>query len=574
MELTVIRENSVRNIPVRAGERLIEALERADIPVSAPCGGRCFCGKCRILAEGDLSPVTDAERRFLSEEELKEGWRLACACSAEGDVRITLPEAAATVLLDGTMGEVNCDPLVRIVSCEPERPSLKHQQSDAARLAKALGIDEDRIAPKALRKIPEVIRSGERIHAVFFEERVVDVCAQEEPLYGIAVDIGTTTLAAYLMDLKTAGELSRASMLNPQRSFGGDVITRADHTMRSEGGLRELTDAVRGGIRTLTGQLCRDAGTDPKYVRHMVLVGNTVMQHLAAGLPVRYIATLPFVPVYSDLLTYDDIGEDLGCANAIVTFGPCVAGYVGGDTVAAALACSMDRAGEDMLMMDIGTNGEMVLRTKDGLRCCATAAGPAFEGAHIVCGTGAVEGAISGVSITDGSIAVTTVGGKKACGICGSGIVSAVSEMLRAEIIDETGYLEEESVELAEGVAVYRKDIREVQLAKAAIAAGAQLLAEDAGTELGDVKRVCLAGGFGNYIDRHAACGIGLIPQELEARIEGVGNAAGAGAKMMLLDRSALARARQLRDTMRYIELSASPDFQERFAEQMFFGEE
>jgi uncharacterized 2Fe-2S/4Fe-4S cluster protein (DUF4445 family) len=286
---------------------------------------------------------------------------------------------------------------------------------------------------------------------------------------------------------------------------------------------------------------------------------------------VKYIATLPFVPVYSATRHVTAASLDMNYPGAMVTLGPCVAGYVGADTVAAAVACGMDKPGEIALLMDIGTNGEMVLRTDKGLWCCSAAAGPAFEGAHIKCGSGAVEGAIDSVKIVDGKVQITTIAGKKPVSICGSGIVSAIAEMLKAEMIDETGYLEDEELELAENIVICQKDVREVQLAKAAIAAGIQILAEEAGIEIEDIETMYLAGGFGSYINKRSACEMGLIPMELIDRIKSVGNAAGSGAKMLVADVNAVKRSEDMRRRMKYIELSASADFQERFADCMFF---
>jgi uncharacterized 2Fe-2S/4Fe-4S cluster protein (DUF4445 family) len=312
------------------------------------------------------------------------------------------------------------------------------------------------------------------------------------------------------------------------------------------------------------------ANVEAGEIRHVALVGNTIMMHLAAELSVRYIATLPFVPVYAATRNVEAKKLGLSYENAVVTLGPCVAGYVGADTVAAVVACGLDAPGEAALMIDIGTNGEIALRVGDRMWCCSAAAGPAFEGAHIRCGSGAVDGAIDSVKIVDGAPVVTTIGGKKAASICGSGIVDAVAELLREEIVDETGRMEED-FPLADGVFICQKDIREVQLAKAAIAAGIGVLADAAGIEISDIKKLYLAGGFGNYIDKKSACEIGLLPIELLDRIEPVGNAAGTGARMMIADRSALVRAEEVRRRMKYIELSASADFQERFADSMLF---
>ena len=570
MTLTIIRGAETTVAEARPGEKLITALERAGIAVSAPCGGRCFCGKCLVRVDGAAGEILAAERKFINDEMLKDGWRLACACTIEGDMTVYAEEQSATVMVDGVEGDVKLAPMAQAVQAECAAPSLTMQLSDAARLAGALGCGETDITDAALTMLPEALRAGEKVWATQFDGKVTGAYSRQPGMYGCAVDIGTTTMAAYLIDLTTGRQLAAASMLNPQRSRGGDVITRANYTMENPDGLSELAASVRAGVSELIDGMCVRNGIGRDEVRHITVVGNTIMMHIFAGICVKYIATLPFVPAYSATrhVPAGELGMDYPCA--MVTLGPCVAGYVGADTVAAGIACGLDRPGEVALLMDIGTNGEMALRTDKGLWCCSAAAGPAFEGAHIKCGSGAVEGAIDSVKLDGDDVRVTTIGGKKAASICGSGIVSAIAEMLKAGLIDETGYLEDE-FELAEGVEICQKDVREVQLAKAAIAAGVDILAEAAGIQVGDIQKLYLAGGFGSYIDKKAACEIGLIPMELLDRISGVGNAAGSGAKMLVMDAGAVARAEDLRRRMKYIELSASADFQERFADCMFF---
>lgn len=570
MTLTIERAGKTTAVQAAKGERLIEALTRAGISVSAPCGGRCFCGKCLVRVIGDVSPIIDAERKFISQKRLDAGWRLACACMIEGDAKVFAEESHASVLVDGISGDVTLDPPAHAAEVKCEKPALDDPKSDAQRLADALGIDETFIDERAVSTAPEALRMGKTAWCAMFEDEVKGVYGQKPTMFGCAVDIGTTTMAAYLVDLSDGRQLASDSMLNPQKAFGGDVITRANYTMESADGLKTLAKLVRGGICEMLDNMCARTGVKADDIRHIVLVGNTIMMHLAAELCVKYIATLPFVPVYTRARHLPAEMLEMPYPSATVTLGPCVAGYVGADTIAAALACNMDKSNEKLLLLDVGTNGEIVLKTDRGLWCCAAAAGPAFEGAHIKCGSGAVTGAIDSVRIVDDKPHVTTIGGAKATSICGSGIVSAVSEMLKAEIIDETGRMEADYA-LTDDVIICQKDVREVQLAKAAIAAGIEVLTEAAGIDIEDIDRLCLAGGFGNYIDHAAACGIGLIPPELEKRIASVGNAAGSGAKMLMMNREAMDRAEKMRRQMKYIELSASADFQERFAENMLF---
>ncbi len=519
---------------------------------------------------GSVRSACDAERRFLSDAQIEQGYRLACGCVVEGDVEVTVEEGAARVLVDGAGAVYTLDPACRIDEVRCEKPSLTAQKSDAARLADALSISESEIGDAACAQLAEALRVGDAAYAARFLGTVTRVTAEKPRVFGCAIDIGTTTMAAYLVDLSTGVLAATASMLNPQRAYGGDVITRANHTMEHPEGLQTLARLVRGGVADLIDEMRARGNVEAGEIRHIALVGNTIMMHLAAELSVKYIATLPFVPVYAGTRHTPASTLRLPYENAMVTLGPCVAGYVGADTVAAVVACGLDAPGEAALMIDIGTNGEIALRVGEKMWCCSAAAGPAFEGAHIRCGSGAMDGAIDSVRIVDGAPIVTAIGDKKPASICGSGIVDAVAELLRAEIIDETGRMEGDFT-LADGVFICQKDVREVQLAKAAIAAGIGVLADAAGIDIADIKKLYLAGGFGNYIDKKNACEIGLLPLGLLNRIESVGNAAGTGARMMISDQSALSRAEEVRRRMTYIELSASADFQERFADNMLF---
>ena len=592
-QLKVYWQNREIIAEAQDGEKLIEVLTHAGVTVSAPCGGRCFCGKCRVRLEGDAGEIMAGEKRFLTEAEIAEGWRLACACTVHSDMKIWAEEAQATVLVAGGEGEeIVLDPAVRLLSGDIPAPSLADQRSDIDRFLDAIGVPDAACSQKLLKKIPAIIRETGHVYAAVFAQgdssQILD--ASSEPLagYAVAVDIGTTTMVAYLIDLATGAQIANASMLNPQRPYGGDVITRAEYTSQNEGGADLMAKLVREAIRDMTLKMLTENGLEAASVRHIALVGNTVMMHLLAGLEVKYIAQLPFVPVYARAMHIAAGELDLPFENAIVTLAPCVSGYVGADTIAALLACDMDKREGMSLMIDIGTNGEIALGGAEKMFCCSAAAGPAFEGAHIRCGSGAVTGSIDRVQIKDGEVNVTTIGGAKAASICGSGIVDAIAQMLDAGIIDETGRIDEDEIpegyedclfetdgglsfRLTDDVYICQKDVREVQLAKSAIAAGIEILLDEAGIRMKDVQALYLAGGFGNFIDRESACKIGLLPAELLEKIKPIGNGAGTGARRMVLEQQSLVRAEELHSRMKYIELSARADFQELFAENMLF---
>lgn len=589
----------IRIFHVNEGESLMEAMHRAGEQLNAPCGGNHSCGKCRVkVLDGTEQPVTAEEKRLLSERDLSDGWRLACAVYGPGEWTIDIPEQdlGARVMTDGgTADKTELDPgsVVRCVSID--QPTLEDARADIERTGEmCLPLD-------VLRSLPALIRENDRlfVSAILKNGKpvsAVNVSAEEAGNLGVAVDVGTTTMAAYLIDLQTGEQLACASEMNPQRSFGGDVISRADYACAGAENQKRLQSLVISAIESMTRRMLKECGRKEGEVRHIYCVGNTIMMHLLAGLETGYITKSPFTPVYKHGFTVraDELGMKL--SNAYVSLGSCVAGYVGADTLAAVLACDMMKAEKPMLMVDIGTNGEIVLGGKDGMVCCSAAAGPAFEGAHIRCGSGAQDGAVDHVKIENGEVKFTVLGGGEAKSICGSGLVDAIAEMIENGIIDETGRIDEDFLpeeyedrifeyednpafsldgKNENGVFIAQQDVREVQLAKSAIAAGIQVLMNEMGAEFEQVGGLYLAGGFGNYIDRESAVKIGLLPQELADRIVPVGNAAGTGARRAIRNQGEWTVADQeLPGMMRYVELSARSDFQELFVEKMMFGDE
>ncbi len=380
----------------------------------------------------------------------------------------------------------------------------------------------------------------------------------------VAVDIGTTTIAAYLV--RDGATIDCEAAMNPQRSVGADVISRVDYVINHEDGLRFLSGQVRARVDELIARMTARQGIAPEEVRLVSLVGNPIMTHILAGVDPRAIAVAPYKPAYRAAFYTRGLLESAPGSRQLV--GGCVAGYVGSDTMSAAMAADMDRSDEVALLLDIGTNGEIALGGRRRMLTCAAAAGPAFEGAHIKYGSGAVDGAIDRVWAEDGALRCHVLGEGKAASICGSGLVDAVAALIELERIDETGRMDGAEVELADGVSLTQRDVREVQLAKGAIAAGVDILMREMGVTEKDIRRLYLAGGFGNYIDKKSACAIGLLPPGLLDRVTPIGNAAGAGARLMLAGED---RAEALRRHMEYLELSGRKDFQELFSDKMLF---
>ena len=385
---------------------------------------------------------------------------------------------------------------------------------------------------------------------------------------GLAVDIGTTTVAAYLYDLADGVCLGARGEMNAQRSYGADVISRIRHAGTPEG-LRGLQGAICGQMRDMALALC--AGRSPREIRYLSLAGNTVMEHLAAGLDPTGIGVAPFRPqsLFGDERPAAALFPELFAPDCRLYLCPAVAGYVGGDITAGLLSSGAASSREQVLFLDVGTNGEMALGNREGFLCCATAAGPAFEGAEIACGSPARDGAISRVE-PDGRC--TVLGGGPAESLCGSGLVDAVAALLKNGIVDESGAMEAERHVLSGKVYLSRRDVRQLQLAKAAIRAGIETLLQRSGKGYADVDAVLIAGGFGAYLRLESACAIGLLPPALGKKARFVGNSAGKGAALALTP-AGRRELDALRGLCQYEELSASPLFNDNYVEAMLFDE-
>lgn len=597
-----------RKISAQPDENLLRLLQRSGFSIPSPCGGKGSCGKCKVkIREGRSTetPMADDEKNRLSSEEIKAGYRLACRIKVHEDLVVEVPasdEKEACILSAGEKN-IPLKPLLTKKRLILSKPSINDQKSDVERIEEALNLP-GRIPPPLIGDIPDLLRRNDfEVTAVLFGEEIIgieggDTSAEK---YGLAVDIGTTTMVGYLLDLSTGDQIGTCSVLNPQRVHGADVVTRIDYTVENKSGLNILSDLVRDEINGMLSYFADNFGIPSARVYHMTVVGNTTMMHIFARLPVRNIALAPFIPAVTRRL--DLAASDLGIninSNGKVTILPMISGYVGADTVGAILACDMAEDAEVSLMIDIGTNGEIALGNKERILTCSTAAGPAFEGAHIRYGMGGVSGAVNTFSLGP-ALNFTTIGNKQAKGICGSGIIDITAELFRNSLIDETGRIKSQDELREEGVPeslaarirevdgkpaflvlgkdegaafdLYfdQKDIREVQLAKAAVAAGIQILLKESGITMDEISRVYLAGGFGNYINYENATRIGLIPKELKEKIVPIGNGAGTGSKMALLAGETLEAAEKIKEITGYIELSTSLDFQTFFVDLMGF---
>ncbi len=507
MKLTIHQSGSRRTHPFHAPGTLAALLAQAGVALPLPCGGGRRCGNCKVTAFGDLCPPTPEEEALLGREALLEGVRLACCAVAQGDCAVWV------------------DP--------PRQVAVQTAGS-----LRAAGEDPSLFG-----------RTG----------------------YALAVDIGTTTLAAYLVDLaRPVAEPPAASAPNPQAPWGADVITRAAACRQV--GVRPLQQALLDRLEDLFRQLLAREQVPLDQVRGVVLSGNTVMLHLAAGLDPEPLTAAPYRPQTLFGVEYAARTLFRGLPGGLpVLLAPCVSGFVGADLVCAALACA---PGPGELLLDAGTNGEMLLRTAAGDFCCSAATGPAFEGAGLGCGMVAAEGAIYQVRAQAGRLCCRTVGGGPAKGLCGTGAVSALAALLELGLLDETGLLAEACggrVELAPGVALTQQDIRQLQLAKAAVAAGLETLLAECGLPAGRVSHLYIAGGFGSWIDPWAAQRIGMLPPALAGRVEPVGNAAGLGACLVARSQGMAELAQRTAQRAKTVELDSLEGFQERFVEALCF---
>jgi uncharacterized 2Fe-2S/4Fe-4S cluster protein (DUF4445 family) len=525
---------------------------------------------------------------------------------------MTVVIPAETLLFDqqiletGIDADVAAEPNVRRECVRLAEPDVADQRSDHDRVLDALG---DRgLSPEAdltmLRELPGALR------AAAFEGTAVivgDVLAAFEPgdatgrHVGVAVDVGTTTVVASLMDLATGRQVAVASAANPQASRGDDVVSRIEYCLGGPSQLRQMQELIIGCLNDLVRRLCDEAGVRLSDIFEAAVVGNTTMTHLLLGLPVDHIGRAPFVPAVRQGLSV--AARELGLAihsRGRVYVGPTVAGYVGADTVAAILATRLHESDGLRMVIDIGTNGELVLGNRERLLACSTAAGPAFEGARIKYGMRAAAGAIDRVDIVDGRLRVHAIGDAPAVGLCGTGLIEAVSACLEARIVSTMGQMlpAEELPGLSDDLAsrlirtngetalclasaeqcgtghpvlLTQRDVREVQLAKGAMFAGASVLMAEMGVTAADLDEVLLAGAFGNFIRPDRARQVGLLPAVPPEKVRFVGNAAGTGAKMLLLNRPLRRTAEHVSRSVRHVELSGRADFQTLFAEAMLF---
>lgn len=599
--LTLITEGREESSPVASGVTVLEALQGFDeFDFDAPCGGKGTCGKCKVLVDGTLSPPEEQERKLLSPVSLGKGVRLACLCKIEGDVNVTplFSSSGARIVTHHASFSGSLNPTIRLQRIELPEPTLEDQRSDEFRLREALsagdGRDSSSLPLPLIRSLSLRMREGAGLTLGYVGKRLCALFAGDAgPGYGIAIDIGTTTVVAYLLDLSSGRTVKAVSGLNLQKAWGGDVISRVQAAI--DYGPEPLRKAVVNQLTRMIFRLIEENEIDWRELRGVSVAGNTVMMHLFAGIDPRHIAVSPFIPGFCGLRV-EGSGDTFPRlpTEVPVLLLPSISGFIGADISAGILSCKIREKAKPTLLIDIGTNGEIVLGNRERIVACSTAAGPAFEGANISRGVGGIPGAVNRISLDGEKLSFTTIGDLPPIGICGSGIIDLVSILVALGIIDEGGRLlppdelpgelpdhlrkmvTEEGFRLSadkegQDLLFTPKDVREVQLAKASVAAGIDVLVETYGISMEEVDAIYLAGGFGSFIDTGSAVGIGLLPEVLIDHIHPAGNTAGAGAAEVLLSTEAFDKLQELAAGVEYLELSASLRFQELYVERMFF---
>ncbi len=612
-QLRVTFQPHGRTVFVLRGTTILEAAARVGLVIETPCGGAGTCGKCRVRIALNAGKPVAADQKTFSAAELQDGWRLACRTRIESDTVVTVPETSLfggehqimTTSTSGAPQEVR--PAIRKLYVELSPPTLEDDTPDLLRLEQKIGPFKADLA--LIRHVSATLRAHDfKGTAVLADHRLLDFEPGDtrDRCAGVAFDIGTTTLVGQLLNLCDGRELGVVSRMNPQVSFGDDVLSRIGHAASCPGCLDEMRLAVVREVASMIDALCAGAGISREHIYEATFAGNTTMEHILCGLNPAQMGAIPFVPMHARglLIPAQEMGIPIH-RGALTYLFPLIGGFVGGDTVAGMLATRIDRMEGPVLLVDIGTNGEIVLAHDGKYWAASTAAGPAFEGARISCGMRGTHGAIEKV-VLNGDVRLEVIGNAEAVGLCGSGLIDLVAELLNHGIVAPDGQMRSPD-ELPPGlapalaarvrlapdgaarfvlvdatarsgaaeVAFTQRDVREVQLGCGAIRAGIALLLRSAGIGAADLKTVLIAGGFGNFIRRSSAQRIGLLPAGIDhQRIRYVGNVSLAGARAALLSTDARKQGEEMARRVKHVELSTMDGFQDVFADAMMFPEE
>jgi uncharacterized 2Fe-2S/4Fe-4S cluster protein (DUF4445 family) len=583
-------------------ESLLACARQLGVGISSICGGEGICHACKVhVLSGTVSKATPNEHEAFTSQELNEGWRLACQAYPTSDCKIAVPAESMTtpqrVQVEGLEVKVTPEPSVRVYRLQLAVPSLEIPQADADRLLEALNQQHKlrctRIDIGALRTISDQLRSWKwKTQAVVRNGKLIAILPPKSRQLGLAIDLGTTKVAGYLVDLTNGQTLAAKGIMNPQISYGEDIISRINRVVKSPDEGVQLQKLAVDAINELCADLCAEVDAKPEEIVEAVVVGNTAMHHLFLRLPVKQLARSPFVPAVSRALEVKSGELGLNIApGAYVHLLPNIAGFVGADHISMLLATDAWQAKKTTITLDIGTNTEVSLIYKGKISTTSCASGPAFEGGHIKYGMRAATGAIERLRIDGDKIQYQTINGAPPVGICGSGILDALAQLYLARIIDEGGRMinnrprvrtykgqhefilvSKEERKGKPAITITQHDVRELQLAKAAIRTGIQVLLETSGCAEDNINQIIIAGAFGTYIDVASAVAIGMLPSLPLNRFRQVGNAAGMGAKMALISLKSRAKAEVVASRVSYIELASAPKFGQVFVQANYLG--
>jgi uncharacterized 2Fe-2S/4Fe-4S cluster protein (DUF4445 family) len=587
--LQVGEDHAVKEARVLAGTTIFDAASWNGIAIDSTCGGHGTCKKCKVKVVAGNAPLSAVDPRAFSTEELKNGWRLACRAAVQEDLTIEVPplQTRPKAALVGVGRHVILRPAVQKRYVELDEATLEDQTSDLERLLAAMDDVEPRVPLEIVRALGGTLRRANwKVTAVLADDLLIDVEPGDTSgrRHAIAFDLGTTTVVATLLDLETGQPQAVRSILNSQQPFGADVISRISAIMMDEGALGMLQTHAHETLQQLTDEVCAEAGVDPAEVYEVVVAGNMTMIQIALGIDPEPLSMAPFTVVARRMpaATAADFGVRVHPRAPAVMF-PALGAYVGPDIVAGILATGITLDRRVRLFIDVGTNSEIVLGSSAKTLATAAPAGPAFEAAQIRCGMRAADGAIEGVKIVDGEVELTVIGDVAPVGLCGSGLVDAVAELVGAGILDQSGRFvlgtserlgklgEENVFYLSDDVFLSQRDVRELQFAKASIATGWTILCKDLGVEPADISQVLLGGSFGSYLSAASAVKIGLVPKLPLVRIVSAGNVAGEGAKIAALSVTERAAAHAILEEVEYVELSGRTDFNDLFIDELSF---
>ncbi len=607
-EALIIFQPKNESVKVPVGTNLIDAADSAGIIIPNICGKRGKCGKCKVKILQQELPYSQQEEITLSPEERSLGIHLACQINVKEDLLVEIidEEEASTMnfLTYDLATEIESDQHIQKVYLEVNKPEINNQIDDLSNLEQSFNVDQSVVFTPlpVLQNLSTFLRKNDfKVTFVVANNQFINIEAGDTTsrLFGVAIDLGTTTVVGSVIDIHTGKVLGISAKTNPQSKYGEDVISRINYTVSEPAGLEKLQSSAIGIINKIIEELCEQASVDFREIYEISIAGNTIMNHLFLKVTPQYIAEAPYIPAFRKSQQF--MAEELGITiqpRGLVTTLPNIAGYVGGDITGFILASEIYKNDKITLGIDIGTNGEIVLGSKDKLLACSAAAGPAFEGGHIKNGMRAMAGAIDKYTIDSEQIFYHVIGETEAIGICGTGLIDIIAELLKIDLINETGKLlnnnhipdwlkgritqEEEQNSFVvvpknetrpqKEILLTQKDIRELQLGKGAIAAGIEILCQELGITENKIDEILIAGAFGSYLNKYSAKRIGLIPNLPVDRVKFVGNAASLGAKKYMLSSKMRKDADYILEMTKYIELSSRESFQEIFAEKMLFG--